>query len=141
MDIKEFINAVCHDLGIRKPLMRKDDSHFETPTQLAMLSVENGKKVLYLRKRYNDAVTAMFSVAHELRHAYQIDNGSFDFKSYQSSSDSDVRSYNLQEAEIDANAYAYLILYDNFGIEIKLNNLDEDVIRKIKARADAIRYE
>lgn len=80
-------------------------------------------------------------IAHELRHKYQIDNSLFDTSAYQTSAVLSNRDYNLQDVEIDANAYAYVIMYDNFGIDLKFNGLDRDIVQRIKKRAEKIRNE
>lgn len=142
MDILTFVKLICEDLGIDVPEVRYDNKKFNSNTQLASLVVEkNNRKILYLRKKYNDPVTMMVCIAHELRHKYQIDNNLFDTSTYQTSTVLNNRDYNLQDVEIDANAYAYAIMYDNFGIDVKFNGLDRDVVQRIKKRADIIRME
>ena len=142
MDILTFIKLICEDLSIVPPIVKYDNKKFNSNTQLATLVVEkNGRKILYLRKKYNDVVTMMVCIAHELRHKYQIDNILFDTSAYQTSTVLSNRDYNLQDVEIDANAYAYVIMYDNFGIDVKFNGLDRDIVQRIKKRAEKIRNE
>lgn len=76
-----------------------------------------------------------------MRHKYQIDNKMFDFNNYKKSSEISIRDYNLQFEEIDANAYAYLIMMEQFGIELKFNGLDMDMKQKIRRRAEEIAKE
>lgn len=142
MDILTFVKLICEDLCIVPPIVKYDNKKFNSNTQLATLVVEkNGRKILYLRKKYNDVVTMMVCIAHELRHKYQIDNSLFDTSAYQTSTVLNNRDYNLQDVEIDANAYAYVIMYDNFGIDVKFNGLDRDIVQRIKKRAEKIRNE
>lgn len=142
MDILTFVKLICEDLSIVPPIVKYDNKKFNSNTQLATLVVEkNGRKILYLRKKYNDVVTMMVCIAHELRHKYQIDNSLFDTSAYQTSTVLSNRDYNLQDVEIDANAYAYVIMYDNFGIDVKFNGLDRDIVQRIKKRAEKIRNE
>lgn len=73
-----------------------------------------------------------------MRHKYQVDNHLFDFDKYQNSSSMSKREYNLQMEELDANAYGYLVMRERFGVEIKFNGMDLDVIQKIRERAETI---
>lgn len=142
MNINILVELVCDDLGITIPEIKYDSKKFNSKTQLASLVIEkNGKKVLYLRKKYNDMITMMFSVCHELRHKYQIDNLIFNFDDYKTSSNLSKREYNMQPEEIDANAYGYLVMIREFGIEIKFNGLDRDIVDMIKNRAKEISKE
>ena len=142
MDILTFVKLICEDLSIVPPIVKYDNKKFNNNTQLATLVVEkNGRKILYLRKKYNDVVTMMVCIAHELRHKYQIDNSLFDTSAYQTSTVLSNRDYNLQDVEIDAYAYAYVIMYDNFGIDVKFNGLGRDIEQRIKKRAEKIRNE
>ena len=49
-----------------------------------------------------------------------------------------VEEYNLQPAEIDANAFAYIVMVDFFGIKPLFNGLSENVKVKIMERVNEI---
>ena len=49
-----------------------------------------------------------------------------------------TEEYNLQKEEIDANAYACVVMMDMFGIKPLFNGLDDEVINKIWERAEEI---
>ena len=117
--ILEFIKEVCDDLCISLPdSIVTDDKKFNQGTQLATLGYENGKSILYLKTKYEYGdVDMAFAIAHELRHKYQIDTHVFDFDNYKTSNELSIREYNLQNEEVDANAYAYIVLMDFFQIE------------------------
>lgn len=52
-----------------------------------------------------------------------------------------LSDYNTQESEIDANAFAMVILFNVLGIVPSFENLDQTAITKIKARAKEIKKE
>ena len=96
---------------------------------------------MYLRTKYEYGdVDMAFAIAHELRHKYQIDTHVFDFDNYKTSNELSIREYNLQNEEIDANAYAYIVLLDFFKLKVdfKLLLKDDVVADTIMKRVDVI---
>ena len=81
----------------------------------------------------NDPGTVLFAVAHELRHKWQHitdDKRFFDDYKPRSMFDS-ADEYNLQLAEIDAQAFGVLVMVLLYQLEITLNGLSqktEDII-------------
>ena len=140
--ILEFIKEVCEDLCISIPdSIVTDDKKFNQGTQLATLAYENEKSILYLRTKYEYGdVDMAFAIAHELRHKYQIDTHLLDFDYHKSSNELSIREYNLQNEEIDANAYAYIVLLDFFKLKVdfKLLLKDDVVADTIMKRVDVI---
>lgn len=105
------------------------------------MAYENEKSILYLRTKYEYGdVDMAFAIAHELRHKYQIDTHVFDFDNYKTSNELSIREYNLQNEEIDANAYAYIVLLDFFKLKVdfKLLLKDDVVADTIMKRVDVI---
>lgn len=140
--ILEFIKEVCEDLCISIPdSVVTDDKKFNQGTQLAALAYENEKSILYLRTKYEYGdVDMAFAIAHELRHKYQIYTHVFDFDNYKTSDKLSIREYNLQSEEVDANAYAYIVLLDFFKLKVdfKLLLKDDAVADVIMKRVDVI---
>lgn len=139
--IMSYIDYICDDLDIALPNeIITDDVEFNKGTQLATLTFQNGKATLYLRDSYECGdVDLAIVIAHELRHLYQIRNGLFDFKNYKTRAELSNKDYNLQLEEIDANAFAYIILLDEFDLKIDYYKLlDKDVADLIYKRADEI---
>ena len=137
VNYSEFIKIVCDDLKIDKPIV-KEVLFLHTPTQLAeyipsdnILKYRSGKIPL----------DTMFSIAHELRHIWQMKNCPEIFHSYVNSTDADIEQYNLQSAEIDANAYAMVIMKSGFGVTPQFKGLSEKVKKKILLRANEIEEE
>lgn len=140
--ILEFIKEVCEDLCISIPdSIVTDDKKFNQGTQLATFAYENEKSILYLRTKYEYGdVDMAFAIAYELRHKYQIDTHVFDFDNYKTSDKLSIREYNLQSEEVDANAYAYIVLLDFFKLKVdfKLLLKDDAVADVIMKRVDVI---
>ena len=132
-EIKEYIRIICKDLGISVPNVRFTKSFKGSDTRLA--EYDSHSNILMLSSRYENVLDLYFCVAHELRHKYQLDKDIYDFSSYVTSSTVDIKTYNMQEIELDANAYAYVIMANVFGVEPLFNGLDEDVKKKIIRRA------
>lgn len=134
-EIYQFINFICKDLKIKKP-KKIEFGRLQTNTMLASYNYK--KDVITIKKDYQDIRDLYFSIAHELRHKYQIDRKMFDFEDYKLSDVIDLKAYNLQPQEIDANAYAALIMMSTFGVKPLLNGLDKDVKEKINKRIDEL---
>lgn len=134
VNYSEFIEIVCSNLKITKPIV-EEVLFLHTPTQLAeyvpadnVLKYRMGKMPLDI----------MFAIAHELRHIWQMKNCPEIFQNYINSTDTDIEQYNLQSAEIDANAYAMVIMESGFGITPQFKGLSEKVKNKILLRANEI---
>ncbi len=128
----QFARQVCSLLKIKLPTFRRNAS-FDSPTQLAAMDVRNN--VLYLGK-CSDPRDMFYAIAHELRHRWQYQNH-WDMSSHADSSELSVDDYNLQPEEIDAHAFAVVVMR-SLGCEPLLNGLSDDVKTMIHARADKI---
>lgn len=133
--IYQFIKIICNDLKIKKPKVQIVKS-FSNNMQLALYDPKNN--VILIKKDYEDKRDLFFAISHELRHKHQLDYHLFDFTNYKSNNEVSTVDYNSQYAEIDANAYAYLIIISVFGVQPLFKGLDQDVINKIKSRAKEI---
>ena len=136
--LDELITLICSDLNISKPKVEidKEDKIFESDTQLAAYDMENN--ILYLKKNYITGLDLYFVLAHELRHKYQVDNGLFDMENYKHSNECSLEEYNLQFVELDANAYAYLIMVSLFHRATLYKGLSGHVRDKIMERVKEI---
>ncbi|MCU6706327.1 Uncharacterised protein [uncultured Ruminococcus sp.] len=134
VNYSEFIEIVCSNLKITKPIV-EEVLFLHTPTQLAeYVPADN-----VLKYRMDKIpLDTMFSIAHELRHIWQMKNCPEIFQNYINSTDTDIEQYNLQSAEIDANAYAMVIMESGFGITPQFKGLSEKVKKKISLRANEI---
>ncbi len=138
--LNRFIKLVCDDLYIIPPKIELVE--FKSKTQLA--SYIPSKKTLQIKNTYENILDLFFSICHELRHKYQIDNNLFDTENYKQLGELNNFDYNMQKEEIDANAYGYLMMVTVLGVEPQFNGLNSFIVNKIKLRAreinDDLRY-
>lgn len=132
--IEEFITDVCELLEIKVPKISYDTSHF--PTKTTMAQCEPSANVIYLNKTDKPNPDYVFSIAHELRHIYQYQNNKQFYLSGYKPSDkcSSVEEYNLQIAEVDANAFASIVMTDFFSMKPQWYGLSDKVIETIEKR-------
>lgn len=136
--IEAFITEICELLKIQVPFISYNTLHFPTETTLAQCNpVEN---TIYLRKLNSLNPDFLFAIAHELRHIYQYQiDEKFYLSGYKSSNKcSSVEEYNLQIAEVDANAFASIVMTDFFSMKPQFNGLSNKVINAIDNRVKII---
>lgn len=136
--IQDFISDICDILNIQEPNVSYDTSHFQSSTMMAQCSTDGS--AIYLKKYDKPNPDQLFAIAHELRHIWQLhDNWHLYFSSYKSVDlCSSLEEYNLQLAELDANAFACIIMEDFFGITPLFNGIPDSVKSKIRKRMDHI---
>lgn len=135
--IYDFINDICDILNIPIPSVSFDTSHF--PTNTMMAQVDSSGNTIYLKKYDKLNPDQLFSIAHELRHIWQIENyHDIYFSNYQTVDKIGTERYNLQPAEIDANAFASIIMIDFFHLKPQYNGLSDSVVSSIKSRIDEL---
>lgn len=134
--IKEFITDVCELLEIKVPKISYDTTHFATKTTMAQCEPETN--TIYLNKVDKPNQDYVFSIAHELRHIYQYQTDKeFYLSRYKPSNKcSSIEEYNLQIAEVDANAFAAIIMTDFFSVKPQWNGLSGKVIDTIEKRIE-----
>lgn len=138
--IKKYIKLICEILSIKEPPIQVDASVFENSTALAYFDTEN--KILLVPNSPKPSFDTFFALAHELRHAWQIKtNYLLYFSNYKTRKELSVKEYNSQLAEIDANAFAHMIVTSFFGVEPLYKGLDDEVKGKIKSRTNELMLE
>ena len=112
--IYSFISDICDILNIPVPAVSFDTSNFASDTMMAQCSPDGS--TIYLKKYDKPNPDQLFSIAHELRHIWQMQNyEQLYFSAYKPINlCSSVEEYNLQIAELDANAFAGLTMIDFF---------------------------
>lgn len=139
--LNTYINNICDELEIKVPVISYDTSHFPTPTTLAMVKAGTGDRTgtLYIRKMDKPNPDFLFCIAHELRHLWQVRyHENFYMSDYKTSDVLGVEAYNLQPAEIDANAFGAVIMEDYFDIEMTFDCFSDKIFDAIQDRADEI---
>ena len=136
--IKEYITDICNLLKIEVPKISFDSTNFKTKTTLAQCEPE--LNVIYVKKIDKPNPDYLFSIAHELRHLYQYQKDKqFYFSKYKTSDKClSVEEYNLQIAEVDANAFAAIIMTDCFRLQPQWNGLSNRVINGINKQINII---
>ena len=139
--IEEFITGICELLDIPVPSISYDTSHF--PTKTTMAQCELTSNTIYLNKLDKPNPDYLFAIAHELRHIFQYQNDKQFYLSNYKTSDrfSSVEEYNLQIAEVDANAFAGIIMIQYFHLKPQWNGLSDKVINAINSRISIIIHE
>lgn len=134
--IKEFITDVCELLEIDVPTISYNITHFATKTTLALCEPETN--TIYLNKTDKPNPDYVFSIAHELRHIYQYQTDEkFYLSGYKPSNKcSSIEEYNLQIAEVDANAFASIIMTDFFSMKPQWYGLSGKVVDTIEKRIE-----
>ena len=133
----KFAQEICDILDISVHAIKfVSADRMRTSTQIAALTPD----AVLIRNDMTISPELFFAIAHELRHSYQIANGA-DLKEYQTSDIIGDEKYNLQPLEVDANAFAALIMSDFFGIVPRFQNLPESVRNAISSRMEQIRKE
>lgn len=130
--IISFIEKICDILEIEVPIVLISPNDLRTKTQLAALINED----LILKNSSFTPDTA-FAIAHELRHKWQIQNNyKLYFSDYKEVGTTSIEEYNLQLAEVDANAFGAVIMSSLFGIKPLFNGLPNNVKQAIFERAE-----
>lgn len=95
------------------------------------------ERTIRIKKNVPNMYDLYFSISHEMRHVWQHKYFADEyFTEYKTPGEcSDKTEYNLQPAEIDANAYAFLVMYCTFGMVPQFNGMDMCVINRIHERA------
>lgn len=138
--IEHAVQFNCETLGVSPPRVTMlPASSFSTLTTFAAISPD-GEKLAINSSLTLSKIDIWFAISHELRHKWQIDHD-WDFGKYQKS-DVDFCNYNRQPQEIDAPAWATIVLANLFHLRPKLaETLGNDVWGLIVARAKEIEME
>jgi len=134
--IAPYVGTVCRILGIDPPKIRYRLPPGMSPTTLAAAS-SDGEEICI--KNQAPSADLYFSIAHELRHIWQLRTDPEKYMTgYKTRADLDVEAYNLQPAEIDANAFAEIISANLLQVRPLFIGLPDSIRRKISSRAREI---
>lgn len=135
--LKELTTQICEILNIPCPKISYVTSDFPSKTMLAKYVPE--ENTIYVKDK-KISVDVCFALAHELRHVWQMTTDkNLYFGSYKQAHEcSNKVEYNLQLAELDANAFAGIITSDLFHLKPTFEGLPEMVKDKIYERMEEI---
>lgn len=137
--IHDFINDVCHILNISVPEISFDTSNFASDTMMAQ--IDSSGTTMYLNQFDKPNPDQFFSIAHELRHRWQIQTDKeWYFSDYKPREVcTSTEEYNLQFAEIDAHAFAGIVMEEFFHLKPLFQGLSDSVKSKIYNRMKQIK--
>ena len=139
--IKTFVHDVCDILRVEMPSISFDTSNFLSSTMMAQVDLK--KSILYIRKSKRVTPDYFFAIAHELRHIWQYQNDEqYYLSNYRTSNKcKSVEEYNLQIAEVDANAFAAIIMIEEFHLCPQWKGLSDKVVSAIEKRIKIVIHE
>ena len=135
------ITFSCSALSVPEPSVQiAEPSTFASPTTKCDVSSDGTE--LRINRIFADSTVVppliWLAMSHECRHIWQAFNTVL-FNNYKQSSELSVRAYNEQAAEIDAWAWAVLVVSRRFGIRPTLEkNFGADIWQLIETRAGQI---
>ena len=135
-----FLNLGLTDID-KPDILILSPEKFDPPTMKACVS-SNGKTLLVNDRMLElTPMDTVWVVSHECRHIWQYKNAPEIIENYvPRDAATDLTEYNLQQAEIDANAWACLVLGDLFHQRPLLENaVGEEVWAKIQERMKEIK--
>lgn len=125
----KFAREVSAILKIAVPTIRfVPVKELRTSTQIAALTPDG----ILIR---ND-----IGVTPELRHVYQLENDR-SLHDYHTSDQLDIDEYNAQPLEVDANAFAAVVMAEFFGISPQFLNMPERIRQLVCVRKRQIQKE
>lgn len=139
----KFAREICTILQIEMPAIRfVSIDRLRTDTQIAALTpdgvlISDG---VLIRNDIGVTPELFFAIAHELRHVYQLENDR-SLHDYHTSDQLDIDEYNAQPLEVDANAFAAVIMAEFFGISPQFLNMPESVRQLVGKRKRQIQNE
>lgn len=134
--IEQFALEISRVLNVNKPTVELDSDYEWGSSDYRPYD----DKVIIVEDK--NSIEAFFSIAHEIRHKWQIVNDcDYYFKDYKQKDCISKEEYGMQKAEIDANAFAMIamcIYFENLPI---FKNCKDDERKKIFDRAQEISNE
>lgn len=125
MLIDEIIQYNCSLLNINCPKVSiANDAEF-TRTQIKCAITPDGHNLL-IKQQFNDTADERdwwLMLSHECRHIWQATRKADLLRDYQQSADLSLQDYNAQPAEIDAWAWAVMVVSDKLGVRPTLERI------------------
>lgn len=135
-DYIKFITIICGKfLNIPVPEIVITDKML-SGTNLAYADIANHK--IFVKDRIENKLDAFFAIAHELRHIWQSVADPELLTNHESAEEIGIEAYNLQPAEIDANAFGMFCMITGFDRQPLFQGMTENVRNKIFERFEEI---
>lgn len=119
--------------------MHYDSTDMQSKTTIAQ-AARSGEDIYLKKLEGQDERDVLFATTHEIRHIWQIRKHEEEFfENYKPIHlCRNVNEYNLQKAELDANAYATAVMVTHFNCHPMFKGLDKMVKDEIYRRASGI---
>ena len=135
--LKSLTAELATQLGIRVPIINVVDAP-ELSTDTQMGGADPVGWAIAVKRGIPDLDQAL-TLSHEIRHLWQSIHMPEAFRDYvQLSNRPTLEDYNLQPAEIDANAFALIIMTNFFHVRPLFQNLSDNARSQIEQRAKQI---
>lgn len=131
--IRQFADECSDFLGIKCPKITFGFSKLKQGNLSALVLDENKQvKSIKVSDECEDILDIYFAICHELRHVYQMEYAPSIFKQYTAIDKGlSTEEYNLQPAEIDANAFAAVYMHKKFGVSPLFRGYSEKLKNEI----------
>ncbi|MGN1340897.1 MAG: hypothetical protein ACI4WS_11440 [Oscillospiraceae bacterium] len=135
--INGYVRTLCNMLQIPMPQIFYNDRELSDGEHAKL--TPDGKR-LYLRKLKTTSLDQLFAAAFQLRRAWQrkTDEQLY-FGGYKPRAELPQREFVVQPSEVDANAFAAVMVSAFFGVEPVFDELPGAARSKIDRRCDEIR--
>ena len=104
------------------------------PENTLLAECDPVKGILVLRDKYFSQIELVLAVAHECRHLHQYAEGWLSDRLRDRPNSDNKIEYNLRPEEVDANAFASIILQELCGVKLLWNGMPEEVKKAIADR-------
>ena len=116
---------ICHSLiEFREP--RVGITSFD-PEDTRLAQCDPVKGILVLRDKYFSEIELVLAVAHECRHLHQYSVGGLSDRLRTRPNSDNKAEYNLRPEEVDANAFAAIIVQELCGVRVLWSALPQEV--------------
>lgn len=124
-----FVDLLSGALNIPAPevVFTSLENSFNSKTEMANTEITENNIRIFIRDGLKNQNDIFFALAHELRHCWQFNQQEYKvlFEKYEKNNTDDNLNYNLQDLEIDANAYAGCVMRKVFGVKPLFSGMSE----------------
>ena len=126
-------------MDITEPKVIFRETAFDTETTMAQCDTE-GTAIYLHKEEQTEAPDFLFAIAHELRHIWQMRTNKDRYieNDLPANMCGSTDEYNQQLAEVDANAFASIVMIDWFGLSPQWDGMNGETIRMIEEKRGEI---
>lgn len=144
--LRFFTSEVCRILNVKEPKVSFDSSVIDEITGdfNAPSVYEQHQDIIYIRSYFEPVFMTFFSIASEIRHTWQHHYYPSKYYSNYARLDKKHRNYiefYSQPAEIDACAFAHVVIEENFHTSCEHEGYTPQMIEWVEKRKEEIFYD